>query len=132
MELGLLSLALIAYFTPEAKVQSLGTLMIWAYFLKKNSTWAWLALLICSTFPLTLSAASLNALGLSIEWLYGILQCSPVYVLLRSSRDPWVGPWIYDDSPFHFALEGLVNPWSGLVLALMVLGLWIKRSFATH
>ena len=67
-----------------------------------------------------------------MEWFYGVVQCSPIYQILRLKTDPWVSSWMYQDSPFHFLQERLVNPWSGLALVFIVLYLWIRRSFATH
>jgi hypothetical protein len=132
LESGLLFFALAAYFFPEPQVQAFALLILWAFLLKKNSPWAWLCLILCSCLPLLLSPQALNANHISLQNYYAFVQSSPIYCALRLWGDPWVGSWIYEDSPFHFDFEALVNLRSGIALGLVTLSLWAKRRFAAH
>lgn len=116
---------------PVTWIQVAGMFFYWAILLACQGFWVWPVLVCLTMAPLLVSAEALYTWGdVSLSFIYLTAQCSPFYQLFRLQGDPWVGAWIYGDSPFHYALEPWYSyelltvyaPLTFLVLALDVCG----------
>ena len=96
-------------------------MFIWinSYFLSPRAVS--LLLTLFSVLPFLLSPSYwINNNG-KVEFLYGLAQMSPLYQIFRLNFDPWNGPWVYVDSPFHYAVESGLMPIASLPLVLLLL-----------
>jgi hypothetical protein len=108
----MLLLSLMSMLLMNSWSQAFGlTLMFVCLFIRLRS-WFWPLLVFLHWLPLLISAEGLDAAELDSSVLYFLAQLTPIYAILRVFEDPWVGEWIYGDSPFHFSAE----PWTSYEL----------------
>ena len=103
----MLLLALISIGFSHVWSQAFGLILMFVCLFMRLGLLFWPLALLWHWLPLLFSAEALDGMGISPKLIYYVAQSAPLYALLRPFEDPWVGEWIYGDSPFHFGAE----PW---------------------
>jgi hypothetical protein len=131
LQLMTLSSAVFFYASGHELLMLLGLVMTWGVFSLSCYAASLVLLMSLSLLPLMVSPSYLGQAD-KVVWIYSCIQISPLYHVFRGAHHPWVGPLVYDDSPFHFVFEPLQSPMLFGCLTVMVLGVVLRARRATH